>query len=288
MKCLTFLAALGAFSPSAFGQLITGTGYLYPPAAVAPGQLLTVFLAGDIQGGIGATVQGLTAPVLELRPASTCQSAPLCDNLTALTIQVPYELQPGCGFINPVCNVVLLTQLVVTVNGVAGAPLDLLPLADRVHLLTACDTAVPGTSGTAPFNGLPCAPLVTHADGSLVAAGSPAVGGEELVAYAVGLGLTTPAVATSKAAAAATPTAETFLLDFNFRANALATQPLQPAPQPLYSGLAPGYPGLYQVNFTVPQPPAGLQSCSGGVVSNLTVSVGGLTSFDGAGICVAP
>ena len=38
----------------------------------------------------------------------------------------------------------------------------------------------------------------------------------------------------------------------------------------------------------VPQPPAGTQACSGAVQSNLTVSVGGLTSFDGAGICAAP
>jgi uncharacterized protein (TIGR03437 family) len=59
-------------------------------------------------------------------------------------------------------------------------------------------------------------------------------------------------------------------------------------PGPLYSGLVPGYVGLYQINFIVPPPPAGTQSCSGTVQSNLTVSVGGLASFDGAGICVAP
>ena len=45
---------------------------------------------------------------------------------------------------------------------------------------------------------------------------------------------------------------------------------------------------LDQINFVVPQPPAGTQACSGAVQSNLTVSVGGLTSFDGAGICAAP
>jgi uncharacterized protein (TIGR03437 family) len=57
---------------------------------------------------------------------------------------------------------------------------------------------------------------------------------------------------------------------------------------PLYSGLVPGYVGLYQINFIVPQPPAGILSCSGTVQSNLTVSVGGQTSFEGAGICVTP
>jgi hypothetical protein len=49
-----------------------------------------------------------------------------------------------------------------------------------------------------------------------------------------------------------------------------------------------GYIGLYQINFVVPQPPAGIEACSGAVYSNLTVSVGGLFSFDGAGICVTP
>jgi len=218
--------------------------------------------------------------------------------VTAITIQIPYDIEPGCYFTNPACNVVVQAQLVVTVNGVAGAPIALTPLADRVHILTACDTVVPGGSGSAPYKGLPCSPLVTHANGSLVTAGSPAQGSEELVAYAVGLGLTTPAVPTGQTAATPTPTDETFVLDFNFRPNALATQPMAPAAipfllptslyVPLYSGLAPGFVGLYQINFVVPQPPAGTQACSGAVQSNLTVSVGGLTSFDGAGICAAP
>ena len=128
--------------------------------------------------------------------------------------------------------------------------------------------------------------MVTHADGSLVTAASPAQSGEEVVAYAVGLGLTTPTVPTGQATAAATPTSETFTLDFNFRPNALATQPAS-AFSPLYSGLVPGYVGLYQINFVLPHPPAGTPACSGTVRSNLTVSVGGQFSFDGAGICVA-
>ena len=292
---LTILCAV--FSPGAFGQMntITGTGYLYPAVNVAPGQLITVFVEGNAQGDISVAEEGHPAPVLEVRPASECPSDTLCSSLTAITIQIPYEIEPSCDFTNPACNVVELAPLVVTVNGVAGPPINLTPVADRVHILTACDTVVPGGSGLAPYNGLPCAPLVTHADGSQVTSASPAQGGEEVVAYAVGLGLTNPAVPTGKAATTATPTYEMFYLDFNFRLNALATQPMPPTVllppyfnSPVYSGLVPGYVGLYQINFIVQQPPAGLPACSGTVQSNLTVSVGGQTSFDGAGICVAP
>ena len=289
----------GAFGQSASANTIVGMGYQYPPVAVAPGQLITLFVAANVQGGISAAVSGTPTPVLGVHPGSDCPAATLCSSVTAITVQIPYEIEPECFFTNPACNVMLPTQLVVTANGVAGAPIDLTPVADRVHILTACDTVVPSGSGSAPYSGLPCAPLVTHADGSLVTPGSPAQGGEEVVAYAVGLGLTTPAVPTGQAAATATPTYEAFNLDFNFRPNALAAQPMLPAvasccvprplvPAPLYSGLVPGYVGLYQVNFVVPPPPVGTQACSGAAHSNLTVSVGGQFSFDGAGICVAP
>jgi len=296
-----------ALAPGAFGQnasvnTIAGMGYLYPaPVTVAPGQLITVFVAGSLQGNITATVQQVSAhpaPVLDVRPEPDCIAGPFtpCAPFTAITIQIPYEMTPTCFVCAYPAN--FSTQLFVTVNGVAGALFDLTPLADRVHILTACDTVVPSGSGYDPFNGLPCSPLVTHADGSLVMVGSPAKGGEEVVAWAVGLGATTPAVPTGQAATTAAPTNQTFYLDFNFRPNALATQPAPPTfipvalPAslyiPLYSGLTPGFIGLYQINFIVPQPPAGMPACSGSIQSNLTVSVGGQYSFDGAGICVMP
>jgi hypothetical protein len=56
--------------------------------------------------------------------------------------------------------------------------------------------------------------------------------------------------------------------------------------------------GLYQVNFLVPETPAGVAPCavSSGlefnpfavVQSNLTVTLIGRVSFDGAAICVGP
>jgi uncharacterized protein (TIGR03437 family) len=306
-RLLTLTILCAAFLPCAFGQdasvnTIAAVGYLYPaPVALAPGQVITVFVVGNVQGDITATVRQVSdhpAPVLGVTPAPNCIIAPsaACSSTTAITIQIPYEIVPTCFVCDTPAS--FYTQLFITVNGAAGALFDLIPLTDHVHILTACDTAVPNGGGYAPYNGLPCAPLVTHADGSLVIVGNPAKGGEVVVAYAVGLGATTPAVPTGKAAATATPTSQTFSLDFNFRPNALATQPMPPMFEPvllptslytpLYSGLAPGFVGLYQINFIVPQPPAGIAACSGTVQSNLTVSVGGQYSFDGAGICVAP
>jgi hypothetical protein len=77
---LTILCAtslLCAFGQSAPVNTVAGMGYLYPPTIVAPGQLITIFLQGNVQGDISATVSGFSAPVLEVRPGSSCPSSAL-------------------------------------------------------------------------------------------------------------------------------------------------------------------------------------------------------------------
>jgi len=82
MRHLLILTLLcGALLPAAFGQSaslnpIVGMGYLYPPVAVAPGQLITVFVAGNVQGDISAAVQDNPAPVLEVRPVPAARRRP--------------------------------------------------------------------------------------------------------------------------------------------------------------------------------------------------------------------
>ena len=144
-------------------------------------------------------------------------------------------------------------------GGQPPAVIELNPLADEVHVLTACDVAL-GAAPQPNYTGLPCAPLVTHIDGTLVSASSPANVGETLTAWVFGLGQTNPPASTGEQGIIGAPAAETFNLDFNYSVNALATKPVQTSPDrilihPLYAGLAPGYVGLYQVNFTVPQGP---------------------------------
>jgi uncharacterized protein (TIGR03437 family) len=111
------------------------------------------------------------------------------------------------------------------------------------------------------------------------------------------MGATNPPAATGVPATQPTPTATTFKLDFRFQVNELPSalpRDLTPLPAPLYAGLAGGFPGLYQINFVVPEIPAGLPACALGegpeldlVNTNLTVNVGEGASFDGALICVS-
>lgn len=307
---LAAAAALSALGQSANPSTITGAGYLYPgPLSVAPGQVITVFAtgvgstlaqpvfagAGNLPkslAGISVTIIQQTiiqAPILQVSPATLC---PNCGVMTAITIQIPYELYqvPPTGGLGP------SLFLFVTENGVAGNWKNLNPVADQVHILTVCDTVI---GGSGPSTGR-CQWEVTHANGTLVSTDNPASVGEELVAYAVGLGATNPAVPTGQPAMQPAPTVETFRLAFNFGADVLPSAPPPilpgtPSPvlaPPLFAGLTPGYPGLYQINFVVPAAPAGLPPCATGqgpnlVNTNLAVTVSGTMSFDGVAICVS-
>lgn len=302
-------AALSALGQSSNSSTIAGAGYLFPaPISVAPGQVITVFAKGvgstlkqPVLAGFGSLPTSLAgisvtlvqatnipAPILQVSPTTLSGNFGV---MTAITIQIPYELQlppPNGGLGGGVA-------FFVTENGVAGTWSDLNAEPDQVHILTVCDTVL---GGSGPSTGR-CQWEVTHANGVLVSNANPASVGEELVAYAAGLGATNPPVPTGQPATQPTPTAETFRLAFNFQADALPSSPFsQGTPGisftsiPLFAGLTPGYPGLYQINFVVPAAPAGLPPCVSGqgpnlVNTNLTVSVVGVTSFDGVAICVS-
>jgi len=301
----TRLILVAAVAISASGQFlnptgaVAGAGYLYPgPINIAPGQVITIFTTGvpsppsqpvvagagalpTSLAGIGVTVSQTTQiPVPVLRVSSG--GCAFCGTITAITIQIPYELQPIMLGVGPA------NGLIVTEKGVAGNGIAFMPVVDQLHILTNCDTILGGngpSSGRCPWE-------VTHANGSLVSNTNPASAGEVLIAYAVGLGATNPAMTTGQAATQATPTAQTFRIGFNFTPNAPPSAPPSLAPPPLYTGLTPNFPGLYQINFVVPDIPAGLSQCysyqgTNFVNTNLTVSVGGQNSFDGVEICVS-
>jgi uncharacterized protein (TIGR03437 family) len=88
--------------------------------------------------------------------------------------------------------------------------------------------------------------VILHADYSLVTTASPAKRGETVLVYLTGLGAVTPPVADG-VAAPSSPLSNVALtsqqLNVYLDGEPAAVQ---------FAGLAPGYPGLYQINVTIP------------------------------------
>ena len=76
--------------------------------------------------------------------------------------------------------------------------------------------------------------------------------------------------------------------DFNMHGEVSPHNPTLSSDTPVFSVLTPGFVGLYQVNFVVPNlPPNYLFACNTELGrTNLTISLGRGASFDGAKIFV--
>jgi len=105
--------------------------------------------------------------------------------------------------------------------------------------------------------------VAVNLDGSINSASSPAHAGDVLTIYAIGLGATSPAVATGAPAPSAEPLARVTPTPVVLFGSALGK--ILTTPQ--FAGLTPGFAGLYQVNVSVPA-----DSPKGAV--DLAVSVG--------------
>jgi hypothetical protein len=251
------------------------------------------------------------APVVALSQVNYCSSSATAggcvNNVTYVTVQIPFELLSAVP-----------TQIGISDNGQDFGPFDATPTTDNIHVVTTCDTG-------AVFSN--CQAAATHADGSLVSASSPAKASEVIVIYAFGLGQTTPAVKTGSATPTPAPVLDpasrlgsgrTLELQYDFRPNAEPSRPFNvltgvisttppTAPviillSPLFVGLTPGQVSLYQINVQLPSvfpaavlPCTTVSVCTGNVAfcpfpiqSNLTIDIGGVSSFDGAAICIQP
>ncbi len=104
---------------------------------------------------------------------------------------------------------------------------------------------------SSPANGIGNAAAL-HADYSLINAANPATQGEIISMYLTGLGATKPTVADGAAAPGKAPLA-TITGGLAIYVGGVQV----PANQIYYAGLAPTLAGLYQVNFMIPNVPAG-------------------------------
>jgi uncharacterized protein (TIGR03437 family) len=149
---------------------------------------------------------------------------------TQINIQIPYNAAIGDGTLSVVRNGTQGNTVSLHINAVAPA------------VLAFGGGYVVAQTGTGGFEGY--APSV------------PAHAGDVLVLYAVGLGGTNPAV-TAGTAAPASPLATVP----NVKVCIGSLTPVNPNVQcfdPQFAGLTPGFFGLYQINFAVPQnPPKG-------------------------------
>ena len=328
IRSLAFWFLLSSLGFAQTANTVIGMGYSSPvPITVAPGQILNLFVQGiggsltqrvaatslplptsladiSVQLLQSAAPQSVAVPLLAVRSVSTCLNgtslgSATCGEYTVVTVQVPYELVPNCQAVTQVCPssatpFINIAQLIVSDAGVSGNAIALNPLVDQIHIANLCDidTSAPLACGSAP--------VITHADGSLISVSSPAIPGEEIVIYALGLGATNPAVPTGQVTPSPAPLAINLnKVNFEYGANegpskgvplsltVCSTIPTCPF-IPRFAGLTPTSVGLYQINFVIPQSAQGIVACGPGITSNLTLTIVGLTSFDGAGICVAP
>jgi uncharacterized protein (TIGR03437 family) len=303
-----------AVLPQAIGQTgrtLVGAGYAIPTFTVAPGEIVTLQATGlntvlfspvtarqvplpTELAGISVTlhqylhqgaVQSLSMllPLLSIQQKNNCSplesTTPDC-LVTYITGQIPFEMEAAVSDS-------FVTDLVISDNGGKSKAFSVNPNPVNVHVLTSCSS----------MNTAVC---VTHADGTLVTGLSPAMPGETVVIYAVGLGQTTPAVTTGAATPASAPTVIGIAVQFDFSPNAGPKFPTASAVDttenlyPNFVGLTPGQVGLYQINVKLPNTFPSVPPCGGGHIywgtaSNLTIDIfTNFLSYDAAPICVQP
>jgi len=133
---------------------------------------------------------------------------------------------------------------------------------------------------------------VAHADGTYVSRALPARPGETLIVYAFGLGQPDFLVGSGQA----TPSEVTVSVTgaFTIKIESLNSgSDGVPTPAdaiaPSFTGLAPGFVGLYQVNFKVPAlAPPSVIPCTESIPYNARISLTGAASSATEQICVSP
>ena len=217
-------ADIGASTPLTYSAAGIVNAATQTPDALAPNTIATIYgqnLAFTTYGLSPADLTGGTMPP-SLQGVSVLVRGIPCGLFYVspgqINFLIPYELTAG------MVNVVVVRQ------GTAGPGVNI-QLASTAP-------------GFFQWNGN--FPVAVHLDGKIVSPASPAKGGEVIILYAAGLGRTTPDSSSGRIAAFAAPIQAAAQLQV-----LLNGKPAPPG-SVSYAGLAPGFAGLYQINFIVP------------------------------------
>jgi uncharacterized protein (TIGR03437 family) len=208
--------------------VLNAASFAPPGYPISPGGVMTLF-------GTGFPATAVTAPAPPFGPALGGVSVSV--NGTAAPVYSVSSTQISA--IVPFAVTGSTATIVVTVNGTKSNSV-VVPLA----------ATSPGVFSI-PANGFSSAAAL-HGNYSVISATNPATQGEIISMYLTGLGATKPAVADGAAAPGKAPLA-TITGGLAIYVGGVQV----PANQIYYAGLAPTLAGLYQVNFMIPNVPAG-------------------------------
>lgn len=235
----TFLSRIAA---QPLAVLTAATNAASYTALVAPGALVSLFGSALASDSASAAQLPLPDQLLDVQVTVNGVPAPLVyASPQQVNAQIPFEIQPGPAQV----------QLSST-TGTTTTTLPVAPVAPAIFSLNE-----QGKGAGAIQHGL------TY---QVVSDSSPATAGEIISIYCTGLGLVNPPAQTG--AAPPNPPSQTVIPVQVSIAGVMATVS--------YQGIAPGFPGLYQVNAQIPAgTPSGaqpLQIIQNGTASN-TVTV---------------
>jgi uncharacterized protein (TIGR03437 family) len=230
------------------GSIVNGAsfaGATAPNGALAPGALVSAFganLASATQLGLSVPLTtNLNGTTLTFFAGSSTFAAPLFFvSAGQINAQVPFEVP---------LNSAITAQ--VNFNGQLSTPISV-----RVISVS------PGIFYNTDTNGNNVGAIIHNADFSAITAQNPAVPNEYVDIFCTGLGAVNPSGADGQPGPGS-PTANTVATPMVTLAGQAIT--------PVFSALAPGFVGLYQVAFQIPaNAPAGVQ--------NVTLSINGVSS----------
>ncbi len=198
--------------------VINAASFAPPGNPISPGQFVTLFGTGLANG----------------KQTATPPYPPTLNGVSVLINNKPAPLY----FVSPVQLNVLVpfattgpTATIVVQNGSVNSNTVTVPVAATSPGIYSLDQSGSGAGA------------ILHADYSLVNAANPATGGETVLIYLTGLGTVTPAVADGTAGTGAA----LHTSDANVTVYVGGQQGTV-----VFKGQAPGFPGLYQLNVTLP------------------------------------